>query len=446
MNFNFNTFFGYGSYAVNANKNTVPRLEISTDGGATFQVVPVYELEDGEEQIYDDGLFYLQQGYGVELPAAALTEATHFRFSQPLNLGSGANSWSVDNISLTLNDDNRLPDFQFNDNINGNNPTTITITAPSLDGYDWMQAVLDDAVFNGETFDYSWDIAEGFNASDVDAFPAGTSFTFYLEESGDYVMNPDTGMPYVLGSTTSIGTFEAEVPFFVVNGNYNVRLAASIEIEGENGPEDYFFYGDEETGEDVGDLDVFLRAAKLVYQGDENANIYAGQDVEFAIQLENDETNNAPTAGLFANLLLVTNEGDYLLAAQEGLGNITVAMPTWFNGTADFKLQLTENEALGDVGTIINDSELENLEENVSNFSSELFSDYIEAEMSGNVQVVQTRKFSKEEFNNIYNVSYTLGLSDVTGTTTTTLEYSTDDGENWNFIRSDNHPNGSYFK
>lgn len=445
LNFNFNTWFGYGSFAVNANKNTVPRLEISTDGGATFQVVPVYELEEGEDQIYDDGLLYLQQGYGVELPAAALTEATHFRFSQPLNLGADANRWSVDNISLTLNDDNRLPDFQFSDDINGNNPTTITITSPSLDGYDWMQADLDDAVFNGETFDYSWDLAEGFNASDVDAFPAGTNFTFYLEESGDYVMNPDTGMPYVLGSTTSLGTFEAEVPFFVVNGNYNVRLAASIEIEGENGPEDYFFHGDEETGEDVGDLDVFLRAAKLVYQGDENANIYAGQDVEFAIQLENDETNNAPTAGLFANLLLVTNQGDYLLAAQEGLGNITVAMPTWFNGNADFKLQLTESEALGDVGTIINDSELENLEENVSNFSSELFSDFVEAEMSGNVQVIQTRKFKKEEFNNIYNLNYNLGLSNITGNTTITLEYSTDDGENWNFIRNDNLPDGNWF-
>lgn len=436
LNFNFNTFFGHGSYAVNANKNTVPRLEISTDGGATFQVVPVYELEEGEEQIYDDGLLYLQQGYSVELPAAALTEATHFRFSQPLNLGSGANPWSVDNISLTLNEDNRLPDFQFNDNINGNNPTSISITSPSLDGYDWMQADLDDAVFNGETFDYSWDLAEGFNASDVDAFPAGTNFTFYLEESGDYVINPDTGMPYVLGSTTSLGTFEAEVPFFVVNGNYNVRLAASIEIEGENGPEDYFFYGDEETGEDVGDLDVFLRAAKLVYQGDENANIYAGQDVEFAIQLENDETNNAPTSGLFANLLLVTNEGDYLLAAQEGLGNITVAMPTWFNGNADFKLQLTENEALGDVGTIINDSELENLEENVSNFSSELFSDFVEAEMSGNVQVVQTRKFKKEEFNDVFDLSFDIELSNIVGNTEIRLEYSTNDGESWNYINN----------
>jgi hypothetical protein len=436
LNFNFNTFFGYGSYAVNANKNTVPRLEVSTDGGATFQVVPVYELDQGEQQIYDDGLLYLQQGYGVELPASALTEATHFRFSQPLNLGSGANSWSVDNISLTLNDDNRLPDFQFEDNINGNNPTTITITAPSLDGYDWMQADLDDAVFNGETFDYSWNLAEGFNSSDVDAFPTGTNFTFYLEESGDYVINPDTGMPFVLGTTTSLGTFVAEVPFFVVNGNYNVRLAASIEIEGENGPEDYFFYGDEETGEDVGDLDIFLRAAELVYQGDENANIYAGQDVEFAIQLENDETNNAPTSGLFANLLLVTNEGDYLLAAQEGLGNITVAMPTWFNGNADFKLQLTENEALGDVGTIINDSELENLEENINNFSSEIFSDFVEAEMSGNVQVVQTRKFKKEEFNDVFDVSFDIELSNIVGNTEIRLEYSTNDGESWNYINN----------
>ncbi|WP_340153844.1 T9SS type A sorting domain-containing protein [uncultured Marivirga sp.] len=444
LNFNFNTWFGYGSFAVNANKNTVPRLEISTDGGATFQVVPVYELEDGEDQIYDDGLLYLAQGYGVELPAAALTEATHFRFSQPLNLGADANRWSVDNISLTLNDDNRLPDFQFNDNINGNNPVTITITAPDLSGYAWMQADLDDAVFNGETFDYSWDLAEGFNAADVDAFPAGTNFTFYLEESGDYVLNPETGMPYVVGTTTSLGSFEAEVPFFVVNGNYNVRLSASIEIEGENGPEDYYFYGDEETGTDVGDLDVFLRAAKLVYQGDENANIYAGQDVEFAIQLENDETNNAPTADLFANLLLETNEGDYLLAAQQGLGNIMATLPTWFNGNANFKLQLTENEAVGDVGTIINDSELENLEANVSNFTSELFSDYVEAEMNGTAQMVQTRKFSKEEFSDIWDIEWDYNFSNITGTTNVKFQYSIDDGESWSTLENNNYSDGFY--
>ncbi|MBK6267447.1 hypothetical protein JKA74_20595, partial [Marivirga sp. S37H4] len=142
LNFDFNTYFGYGSSDVNANKNTVPRLEISTDGGATFELVPVYELEVGEVQIYDDGLLYLQQGYNVELPASALTEATHFRFSQPLNLGEGTNRWSVDDISLTLNDDNRVPDFIFTDNVNGNNPVSIDIIAPSLGDYTWMQADL----------------------------------------------------------------------------------------------------------------------------------------------------------------------------------------------------------------------------------------------------------------------------------------------------------------
>ncbi|MGM0581152.1 MAG: T9SS type A sorting domain-containing protein [Bacteroidota bacterium] len=444
LNFDFNTWFGYGSSDVNANKNTVPRLEFSTDGGATFQVVPVYDLEEGEEQIYDDGLLYLQQGYSRELPASALTEATHLRFSQPLNLGENANQWSVDNISLTLNDDNRVPDFIFTDDVNGNNPETINITAPDLNGYEWSQADLQDAVFNGETFDYSWDLEDGFNIEDVDAFPAGTNFTFFLEEGGDYVIDPDTGMPYVLGTTTSLGSFEAEVPFFVVNGNYNVRLSASIEVEGENGPEDYYFHGDEETGTDVGDLDVFLRAAELVYQGDENANIYAGEDVEFAIELENDETNNAPTADLFANLLLETNEGDYLLATQQGLDNIVATMPTWFNGNADFKLQLTENEALGDVGTIINDSELENLEENISNFSSEIFSDYIVAEMSGNAQVVQTRKFNKEEFTSVFDVEWDYNFSNVTGNTNVKAQYSIDNGQNWITLLSDNYNTGWY--
>jgi len=368
LNFDFNNS-AFGSFDANANKNTVPRLESSVDGGATFQIVEVYELEDGEEQIYDDGLLYLGQGYSIEIPAELLTEATHFRWSQPLNLGEAENEWRVENISITLNDDNRVPDFIFTDNVNGNNPETINITAPDLNGYTWMQANLDDAVFNGESFEYSWDLVEGFNSEDVDAFPDGTTFTFYLEEGGDYVIDPNTELPYVLGITTSLGTFEAEVPFFVVNGNYNVRMSASIEIEGEDGAEDYYyFYGDEETGEDVGELDVFLRVAELVYQGDENATIYAGQDVTFGIDFENNETNTAGVEELYANLILNTNEGNLVLATQQGMDDITVALPTDVTGTRNFSLEITENAPIGEVGSILENSDYSNLQLTSSNF------------------------------------------------------------------------------
>ncbi|MBK6267448.1 hypothetical protein JKA74_20600, partial [Marivirga sp. S37H4] len=140
LNFYFSTPFG--SINQNVNKNTVPRLEASTDGGVTFELVPVYELEVGEEQVYDDGLLYLAQNYNVNIPATLLTSATHFRWSQPLNLGADENRWSVENISITLNDDNRVPDFIFTDNVNGNNPVSIDIIAPSLGDYTWMQADL----------------------------------------------------------------------------------------------------------------------------------------------------------------------------------------------------------------------------------------------------------------------------------------------------------------
>ncbi|HET8858941.1 T9SS type A sorting domain-containing protein [Marivirga sp.] len=352
LNFNFNNTFGYGNFDVNANKNTVPRLEISTDGGATFQVVPVYELEEGEEQIYDDGLLYLQQGYSVELPASALTAATHFRFSQPLNLGADANRWSVANLSLTLNDDNRLPDFQFDDNINGNNPETINITAPDLNGYAWMQADLDDAVFNGETFQYSFNIADGFNATDIDAFPAGTEFTFTLNG----VTDPDTGEDAIIGTTTALGTFEGNVPLYAGSGNFTINISASMMIEGE----EFFFYEDQ----GFSNLEVFNQVLKTTFNGDANGVYYAGNEVTVDYAFENDlsSTTNTEIGDLVYNLILEFDGQDWLLAVDETLtGSFTVDMPPFVNenyGAVDFEVRASVGGPLGVIGEALETSSI----------------------------------------------------------------------------------------
>ncbi|WP_296620792.1 T9SS type A sorting domain-containing protein [Marivirga sp.] len=441
--FDFNNF-GYGNFDANANKNTVPRLEVSTDGGATFQTIPVEDLAPGEMAMYDEGLLYEQDFYTVEVPAQYLTAATHFRWSQPLNLGEDQNPWSVEDIQLEINQGNDVPSYAYE---NINNPVNpITLNAPNLNNYLWVQSDLQDPVFNGETFDYSWNVISGIDPGVLDAFPAGTTFDFYLynANAGEYVLNPETANPYVIASSNALGTAQAEVPFFVTNGNYQVRLAASVD----NAGEPYYYIGGETNGTQVGNLDVFLRAVELSINGDPNANVYAGQEVSFSLALENDETNTAPVADLFANLIMETDAGDLILATQQGLGDITVTLPTQFNsvfnGVGDFRVRLTENAPQGEVGTFINESELSNLEADISNFTSELFSDYIDAEMSGNAQVIQTRKFSKEEFNNIYDIEWDFQVTGVAGTTNIKWEYSTDNGQSWNYLSDDNYSNGFY--
>ncbi|MBK6264983.1 T9SS type A sorting domain-containing protein, partial [Marivirga sp. S37H4] len=210
--------------------------------------------------------------------------------------------------------------------------------------------------------------------------------------------DPETDLPYVIGSTTTLGVFEGEVPFFVVNGSYDVMMSASVEM----GEETYYIYGDEESGVDVGDLDVFLRAAELVYQGDPNATIYAGQDVTFSINIENDETNLDATADLFVNLIFDSNEGDIVLATQQGMGDITIALPTDYSGTGDFRIELSEDAPLAEVGTLLENSDFTNLNRSSDQFIAgevaelEVISEYIyETQFTGNAALFFTYNYQK---------------------------------------------------
>ncbi|GAB3342459.1 hypothetical protein GCM10027429_32110 [Marivirga atlantica] len=361
LNFSYNG--PYGDFAPNANKNTIPRLQVSTDGGATFQEINVEDLAPGEMSMYDEGFLYEADFYSVEIPAEYITSATHFRWYQPLNLGVDENDWYVDGIELELNRGNDIASYVYE---NFNNPVfNINLNTPNLGDYNWVQSDLDDAVFNGESFVYTWDLADGIAAADADAFPAGTTFDFYLWDGG-YVIDPDTGLPYVLGTTDVLGSaFDAEVPFYVVNGAYEVRLAASVDVDGEK----YYFIGDEESGDDVGDLDVFLRVAQLEYLGDPNATIYAGQDVEFAISLENDETNLADNADIYSNIIF---DGDIIVATQQGLGDITFPLPTDEAGNLDFEVMFSQGGPLGEVGDELMNGDLNNLDDDQENFLTDL--------------------------------------------------------------------------
>lgn len=345
-----------GSFDMDGNQTIVPRLQVSIDGGASFQEIPINNMNEQVGLLYDD------QFYTVEVPEEYLTAATHFRWVQPLNLGESNQSWRIQNIQVVLGDINALQTFY----TTRNDVQAVNLNIPSLATYEWMQSDINDAVFNGESFNYSWNFDPEADTTLYEDFPAGTTFDFYLRDAntGDYVIDPLTDNPFIIASTTTLGTAEAQVPFFARNGNYLVELAASIDVDGET----YYYVGDETGGNFVGSLEVFLRVARLTYQGDENATIYAGQDVTFGIEFENNETNTASVEELYANLILNTNEGNLVLATQQGTADITVALPTDVTGFRNFSLEITENAPIAEVGSILENSDYSNLELNSSNF------------------------------------------------------------------------------
>lgn len=357
INFTFNP----RDISATDNKLTIPVLQVSIDGGTSFQNISV----DDEDQIAVGALF-VNNNYSVGIPAQFRTAATHFRWWQELNLGQGSDRWSVSNISVELSSGNELDIFY--QQISA--PRVASVSHPDSDDYRFEQADNDVAVFNGDSFDYTWE-----NRIDmVNQYPAGTSLQFilYNNNDGEFVIDPDTDRPFIIGTATGTGTFTANVPFFVTNGNYGVRLIAS------NG--DYFYEGDEdgESTTTVGNLDIFLRAIRTSLVGDENDVIYAGSTVTFSTGIENDDANSINANDLFANLIVNYNGDDWILATQQGTADISADLPPFINGNRNFRIELSEDAPLGEVGDVIGNSELESLGSDADNFIAGTIDESIE--------------------------------------------------------------------
>lgn len=335
-------------FDMNGNQNIVPRLQVSIDAGATFQEIPINDVNE------EVGLLYESQTYTVEVPSEYLTAETHFRWVQPLNLGEGTNRWSVNNIDVILGGINALQtSYNTVNNIQG-----ITLGNPSLNGYDWAQTVLNDAVFNGESFDYTWGIAEGFAPEDVDAFPAGTEFIFSLNN----ITDPETGEDVIIGNATTLGSFEGSVPLFVGSGNYTVNLTAVLVIN----EEEIFLYEDQA----IGTLAVFNQVLKTSFNGDENEVYYAGNQVTVDYAFENDlsSTTNTEIGDLLYNLILDFDGEEWLLAVDESFtGSFTVDMPPFVNeneGAVDFEVRASVGGPLGVVGETLENAGIGFLNDN----------------------------------------------------------------------------------
>lgn len=333
LNFYLELYDGLG---VMSNELTLPRLQSSVDGGATFQDVPVYE-----DAMLADGLLYSDGWLSVVLDASLYTSATHFRWVQTLNLGAGKDDWYLSSISLELGTNNEVDIYYEAFNM----PQGINLDHTNLD--DYLFSVVDgttDPIFNGETFTADWSVnPERF---DPTMYPAGTLFTFTLGET-----DPETGENIVLAEIDAEGNFDVVAPEYLGRGEYDVYVTAYFMLDAETE-----YYYEEESW--VATIDVFNRVIKPVYLGG-NEVVYAGNEVSFSILVENEETTTSTFYNtLFYNLIMEYNGENWLLAAQQGKAtDFTVQIPPFVTGNVDFEVRGSIGGPLGTVGDIIEDDE-----------------------------------------------------------------------------------------
>ncbi|MEQ8471441.1 MAG: hypothetical protein RIC35_09655, partial [Marinoscillum sp.] len=319
----------------------LPLLQITNDGEEFVTLT----IDTDQSDYGDDGYLFNSRSYTIEIPDSLTTSTTQIRWYQELNRGAGQNVWTIANVLVTEGSTNAFTSFVYGPNEN----QTINIMEPDIANFVWKQNDPTDAVFNGETFDYSWD----YDTSEIDfnTFPDGTEFVFSL----DGVTDPTTGSELILATTTSLGVDEIDVPSYVERGSYSIGLTAYVTTTDIDGEEvTISFYEDEDIPDAV--LEVYNKVVTTSYTGTADP-IYAGNTATFSITLENNETNNLSVDDLYATLLVLDFEGDddLILHTQLGVADMVVDLPPYLRGGSfEFVAQLSENQPLGEVGEIGN--------------------------------------------------------------------------------------------
>jgi|GEM_PF-1246730 len=431
---------------------TLPQLLVTTDGGTTFDTLIV--KGGGYE---DEGYIFNGGSYNVGIPTADISTSTQFMWWQPLNRGSGQNTWTVSNISVDEGESNAYNSAYFKRGPNNNLSQNINAVVPDLANYSWSQNDNTDAVFNGENFDYLFTIDS--TKIDANEFPEGTTFTFSLQGQKD----PETGEDVVIATTTTFGVQSASIPNYIKNGNYSIYAVASMMVNKSGVEVDTVL--DEQV---IANLDIFLRAVKAVYGGDENATFYAGSSATFTVGVENDVTNNGTYDALYANLIADDGTNRWLLATQTGIADMTVDMPPFLTpsqgvSSVDITIELSENAALGNVGDMLESaSALTNIENGTVGSGGGLANflngyDYASIDYNGGGtsddefwggqitlnsvtgrRVITTRDFTSAELSNKQIMEFDLSFdqlpADLTDNQYLVLEYSMDAGGNYNAV------------
>jgi hypothetical protein len=224
--YTINVAFGTITY------QTLPRFEVSTDGGATYEVVEyLFNTDD----------------YSIPLTQEWLdnADAVHFRWMQNVPMGE----WELEDIAFISGGDNWIEKSNASavvfvefipDEPVEPNPFADFV---NLDAYIWelvdadLPAGFSPSITIGEDYNFSWTVRYNDALEPVDAFgnpafewPDSTVFEFYVDLGGlgdfdDFAL---------FATKDETGLFENEQMIDIPTGNYNVYVLAWIYDEENN--------------------------------------------------------------------------------------------------------------------------------------------------------------------------------------------------------------------
>lgn len=354
----FNYWALGGTIDANGDLPVIPRLEYSTNGGASFSALDYTTPVNGSD-LDDNFLYQSSFPYVVEIPASLLNEtAVHFRWSQPLNGGLNQDHWQLYEARLQF-DNNVIDDNLYVDNFGAG-----IVIAPPTGNFTYTQVDrTTDPVFNGKDFTITYELDDPVNDPD---FPAGTQFVFTINSQ-----DPETGDNVVVASGAfDADNYAANMPAYISAGTYSVLLTATNTVGGET-----YTYYDEQF---IGTIRVFNKFVSTVYNGDQNTVLYAGSQVSFSTDVQNNATNVGDYDDVWFNLVVNYGGEDWVLAARQGGIDqpLTADLPPFLTGNNNYQIRASLNAPLAEVGQTIQNTNFrytdQNANQNFLNFNDRL--------------------------------------------------------------------------
>lgn len=388
--------FDYWANNITMSLNTLPRLEVSIDGGATFDAVEVDDALGAQGYLAANG----SVSYAIAIDPAYVTAATHFRWSQAINNGDNEDDWMVSNVEIKsgnanvyINKGQAIKDW-----------INVELVAPTLANYDWSLVLDADGflptIFNGGEFDFEWELIE-----DELPFPTGTEITFAIHYDNEM---------HVIATIDEEGVHTAEVPFLVERDEYHVYAVDS-----------YYGTAIEDATLSVGIIKVYNEVVRTVYVP-ENNNLFAGSEVTFEANLEN-AVDPSDYDDVWFNLVVWDGSDWWLLAAQEGIVNqFVVDLPPFLEGNRTFEIRPSLDGPIGVVGETLTSAGA------------------VIADAGGNIGVangaVGAYELGDEDLTDYVTLSFELdieeALANLTADQLINLEYSTDNGQTYTVVAS----------
>jgi hypothetical protein len=381
--------------------STLPQLMVSTDGGASFDLIGIFEA---------DGVGW---SYMYPIDPMYITDQTQFKFVQPINNGQFEDFWALRDVAITAGTNNVYEGkVAYAD---------VVLNRPAIANYDWSLVPdiygFDPVIYNGSEFEFNWAVGTDLAGDPLPEFPAGTEFEFVLWDGAEdeAVIDVETGNEIVLATTDAPGTYSSTVPFYVERNNYLVKA---------------FAYNDDMLydADIVGNLNVFNEVLQTVYH-EVNPVLFAGEDATFSAQLEN-TLNPSNYDDVWFSLLLDYDGETWVLDAHQGLAdNFDIQLPPFVNGNRDFAIIATDNQiptnAIGIVEDFNNTMVLDGTDFDMFMYGG----NYVVSNAMGQMGELYTNELDVAEYESIeFQVKVSEDMADLTEEQKMVFAYSVDGG------------------